>query len=119
MSINIIIIFFFSEVTHLSSFVNFISLGAGLDAVLAFDITVAGRAVVNITSPVFSAETVFPEATSAGVSMLSAEPTARFSLERERTPAKRSELEPSRPETLPFTLHASSCTKNNRTRKKY
>ena len=36
---------------YLSSFDNLISLGAGLDAVEALDITVAGRAIVSITSP--------------------------------------------------------------------
>lgn len=36
---------------HLSSLVSLFSLGAGLEAVLALDITVAGRARVRITSP--------------------------------------------------------------------
>ena len=35
---------------YLSSLVSLFSLGAGLDAVEAFEITVAGRAVVRITS---------------------------------------------------------------------
>ena len=37
--------------TYLSSLVSLFSLGAGLEAVLALDITVAGRAIVRITSP--------------------------------------------------------------------
>lgn len=36
--------------SYLSSFDNLFSLGAGLDAVLAFEITVAGLAIVKITS---------------------------------------------------------------------
>jgi hypothetical protein len=36
---------------YLSSLVSLFSLGAGLEAVLALDITVAGRASVRITSP--------------------------------------------------------------------
>jgi hypothetical protein len=36
---------------HLSSLVSLFSLGAGLDAVLALEMTVAGRARVRITSP--------------------------------------------------------------------
>jgi hypothetical protein len=40
-----------THTAHLSSLVSLFSLGAGLEAVLALDMTVAGRARVRITSP--------------------------------------------------------------------
>jgi hypothetical protein len=40
-----------SNTAYLSSLVSLFSLGAGLEAVLALDMTVAGRASVRITSP--------------------------------------------------------------------
>ena len=47
--------------THLSSLVSLFSLGAGLEAVLALEMTVAGRASVRITSPEEARSVVMPQ----------------------------------------------------------
>lgn len=46
---------------HLSSLVSLFSLGAGLEAVLALEMTVAGRANVRITSPEEARSVVMPQ----------------------------------------------------------
>lgn len=47
--------------TDLSSLVSLFSLGAGLEAVLALEMTVAGRANVSITSPEEARSVVMPQ----------------------------------------------------------
>lgn len=61
------------------------SLGAGLDAVLAFEITVAGLAIVNITSPrsLFTLWSRSGSEVGSTLRLVTPE-THRFSLDRER-----------------------------------
>lgn len=100
--------------TYRSSLVSFTSLGAGLEAVLQLEMTVAGLAVVKMTSlgTCFSAII----APSPWGSIDKGAPTARFSLDRERL-MLRTEPAISRPEILPIALTGilltpSSCNKN-------